>query len=190
MYLFHFHFAWYKTLYLQLYSFNTLKMSLCQCNDKRWESILILNVVPRDLKFFSLSLFWGRVIMTGTIFFTLPVLKIQWCCLLIVSIHLENFLLILQACLLPPSPLLLLVPWLHTCPALNYWCSVHPFETFFPMFHFVEISLVMSSSSLMFSSAILKLCLILSTNCHRHLKKFNWVFSITYLPGLCGDCWT
>lgn len=41
------------------------------------------------------------------------------------------------------------------------------------MFHFVEISLIMSSSSLMFSSAILKLCLILSTNFHRHLKTFD-----------------
>lgn len=189
MYLFHFHFAWYKTLHLQLYSFNTLKMSQCQCNDKRRESILILNVVPRDFKFSSLPLSWSRVIMTGTIFFTLPVLKIQWCCLLIVSIHLENFLLILQASC-PLHFFSCLVPWLHTCSAWNYWCSVHLFEIFFPMFHFVEISLIMSSSSLMFSSAILKLCLILSTNCHCHLKKFDWVFSITFLPGLCGDCWT
>lgn len=168
MYLFHFHFAWYKILHSQLYSFNTLKMSLCQCDDKRRDSNLILNVLPRDFKFSSLPLSWGRVIMTGTIFFTLLVLKIQRCCLLMVSIHLEIFL-ILQACLLPPSPPLLLVPWLHTCPAWNYWCSVHPFETFFPMFHFVEISLIMSSSSRKFSSAILKLCFILSTNCHCHL---------------------
>lgn len=95
MYLFHFHFAWYKTLHPQLYSFNTLKMSLCRYNDKRQESILILNVVPRDFTFSSLPLSWGRVIMTGTIFFTLLGLKIQWCCLLMVSVHLENFLLVL-----------------------------------------------------------------------------------------------
>lgn len=72
-----------------------------------------------------------------------------------------------------PSPPLLLVPWLHTCPAWNYWCSAHPSETFFPVFHSVEISLIMSSSSLKFSYAIVKLCLILCTNCHCHLKKFD-----------------